>query len=63
MSAYCISLDCNTSPSHNYKNETKRLYCKEHKLDGMVDVKSKKCLEPDCNTRPVYNYKNETKGL
>ena len=41
MSKICLNSDCNKEPSYNYINETKALYCKEHKKeDNMVDVKS-----------------------
>jgi hypothetical protein len=39
----CIHKDCNKYANFNYKNELKALYCKQHKLPDMVDIKSKKC--------------------
>ena len=60
---HCINPECNTRANFNYSNETKGLYCNEHKLDGMVNVVSKKCNNPDCNKQPWYNYMNEKKGL
>jgi uncharacterized protein YajQ (UPF0234 family) len=58
----CIHNDCNKHTCFNYKNKSKALYCKQHKLPDMVDIKHKKCIT--CNIkRPNFNYKNELKGL
>jgi hypothetical protein len=43
--------------------ESKGIYCEKHKLDNMVNVKSKTCEYEDCPTLPVYNYKGESKGI
>ena len=45
---------CETQPSFNKEGETKGLYCNQHKLDGMVDVKHLKCKYDGCNTRPSF---------
>jgi hypothetical protein len=58
----CIYNNCTKYASFNYINNKLRLYCKNHKLINMVDVKSKKCIK--ClNINPRYNYKNESKAL
>ena len=49
--------------SYNKEGESRGLYCKDHKLGEMVDVKHKKCLYEGCQTRPGYNLKGESKGL
>ena len=59
----CINPDCNKQSSYNYSNETKPLYCNQHKLVDMVDVINKKCISPDCNKRSSYNHTNENKPL
>ena len=63
LSKRCNTPDCDKIPNYNFSNETKALYCKEHKLDGMIDVKHKKCNNPGCNKGPLYNHINETKAL
>ena len=63
MAKRCNGPNCNKQPSFNYLNETKALYCKEHKKDNMVDIKSKRCNGPNCNTRPTFNYSNEIIAL
>ena len=63
MPVYCKNSDCNKRANYNHINEKKALYCKEHKLDDMVDIKHKRCKNPDCNKIPSYNYSNETKPL
>ena len=59
----CIHEGCKVRPNYNVEGETKGLYCDTHKLDGMVDVKSKKCIHDECKTQPIYNKEGETKGL
>ena len=36
---YCIINDCKKLSSYNYSGENKNLYCNEHKLDKMVNVR------------------------
>ena len=52
----CINPDCNKQPLYNHINETKALYCNQHKLDDMVDVANKKCISPDCNKTAQYKH-------
>ena len=56
MPSKCIKPGCDKTPSYNYINKTKRLYCKDHKLVDMVDVKNKKCINPDCDKNLVYKH-------
>ena len=60
---YCIEENCNKSPGYNFEGNTKRLYCKLHKIDGMVDVKTKKCIEDNCKKQPCCNFENESKAI
>jgi len=53
-------LDCKKRPVFNFENETKAIYCTEHKKANMINVKSKTCL--DCKKIPVFNFENETKA-
>ena len=59
----CIHEKCNTRPSFNLPTETKALYCSEHKLPNMINVKDKRCIHENCNTRPTFNLPTETKAL
>ena len=45
------------------KMKKKRLFCKLHKLDGMVDIINKKCTQKECKIRPHFNYENEKKPI
>jgi hypothetical protein len=63
MPRHCNQIGCEIRPSFNYQGQTNVLYCASHKLDYMVDVKSKKCLQIGCNICPTYNYQGQTKGL
>jgi len=59
----CNREGCKTRPNYNNDGETKALYCTTHKLEGMVDVKSKTCIHPGCKKQPAYNNDGETKAL
>jgi len=39
------------------------LYCGDHKLEGMIDVKSKTCNHEGCKKRPCYNVEGKKKAL
>ena len=38
----CVYDYCKTRSTYNYDNESKALYCNEHKLANMIDIKHKK---------------------
>jgi len=40
----CIFENCEKQPSFNYKNISKAIYCVNHKLEEMIDVRNKKCF-------------------
>jgi hypothetical protein len=42
-------------PSFNVSTKTKALYCSEHKLKNMIDIKHKHCIVDNCTKRPSYN--------
>jgi hypothetical protein len=52
----CIYDKCNIQPSYNYKNENKALYCVNHKLKDMIDIKHTTCKTPLCTTRVLNKY-------
>ena len=54
---------CETHPCFNYEGETTNLYCVTHKLENMVDIKSKTCIFDGCKTHAIFNYEGETKRL
>jgi len=56
--------NCKIHPTYNYKDQTKALYCKNHKKENMIDIRmNRKCIVNDCIHRSIYNYDGETKGL
>jgi hypothetical protein len=59
----CKEKGCNNKAFFNTENATRALYCDTHKLDGMVDVKSKTCAHTDCKKEPTYNKTGEAKPL
>ena len=40
---------CNANPRYNMKGEATSIFCADHKLSGMIDVRSKRCIEPECD--------------
>jgi hypothetical protein len=53
VSKKCI--ECHSQPSYNLPDEKIGIYCKKHKLQDMIDVRSKKCQFPTYDKQPVYN--------
>jgi hypothetical protein len=48
--------NCSKHANYNVIGEKKAIYCNEHKLDGMIDVKNKRCISENCNTQPNFNF-------
>ena len=63
VSRLCQEGNCSKRASYNYNNETKAIYCSTHKLDNMIDIRSKRCEHEECDTRPSYNYEGQTKAI
>lgn len=63
VSQFCKTIGCNKRPGFNYENSKGKLYCFEHKKDGMVSKDNRKCLEENCTLRPTYNHKGEDKAI
>ena len=63
MPARCIHENCNKCCIYNREGETKPLYCKNHKLENMINVITKKCIFENCNKCCIYNYEGETRPL
>jgi hypothetical protein len=58
----CKTENCDKLPIYGFEKGI-GLYCKTHKKENMVDVKSKKCIELDCNKVSNYNLPYEKYGL
>ena len=50
-------------PVFNKEGEINALYCSNHKLEGMINVKHETCIHEGCNISPAFNKENETKAL
>jgi hypothetical protein len=59
--AICQHEDCNIRSSFGSPDDRKPRYCAKHKLDGMVDVISRRCKYEGCPTYPVYGFPNDKK--
>jgi hypothetical protein len=57
----CKREGCKTLPCYNYEGEITRLYCSEHKIVGMVNVKDRNriCKYDGCKKRPHYGNKDD----
>lgn len=59
----CIEDSCNNSAIYNLSNETKGMYCSEHKKKNMINVITERCNFENCNKIPSFNYSEKTKKL
>ena len=59
----CKENGCKIYACFNFVNEKKKLYCSQHKLDGMVNVRDKTCIYLDCKVIPGFNLEGESKAL
>jgi len=60
----CNYPDCKTYPNFNFEGETKRLYCSNHKIDGMINlIKGTKCNHNGCKISPSFNFEGEQSPL
>jgi hypothetical protein len=50
-------------PVYNYDGQTKGIYCTQHKLPNMIDIKHDRCQNEGCMIRPHYNYEGQNKLL
>jgi len=58
----CEYTDCRVSACFNVSGEQKGKFCKNHKLDGMINVVDKLCEK--CNIkRAMCNYRGKTGGI
>ena len=56
MPSLCAFGNCRKNAYYNFKGERKRLFCKEHKEDGMMSVNTGYiCQKEDCLTVATYN--------
>jgi len=59
----CKDPDCKKQAIYNVEGKKNGLYCSKHKIEGMMNVVSKRCIHEKCNVRPNYNVEGEKKGL
>jgi hypothetical protein len=59
----CSFKDCNNIGSYNYINKFTKHFCKQHKLDSMINFNYKKCSFQDCYKFPIFNYYNQKNGI
>ena len=55
MTKNCQYDGCTIQPKYNLSGEKKKLYCKLHKLENMIDITHTKCQHDNCKTRANFN--------
>jgi hypothetical protein len=63
MPAKCKAENCAKEALYNFSHLKQRLYCREHKEDGMITVGGQYCIGEGCTKRPSYCNPGETKKL
>jgi len=60
VTSLCQEENCDNFPSYNYCGEVKRIFCFDHKLENMINVKDLKniCKFKGCKIRANYNFKD-----
>ena len=53
---YCIIANCEKNSSFNYENEKDPIYCNDHKLENMVNVKKQDVDKYNCLICGKYIY-------
>eukprot|EP00884_Botryococcus_braunii_P022371 jgi/Botrbrau1/8818/Bobra.0335s0008.1 len=56
----CEDEACTKVPVFNFPGESCGRFCKQHSLEGMVDVKSRRCAHEGCEKYPAFNFPTET---
>ena len=59
---YCIFENCKTYANFNIKGG-KPIYCSNHKMSNMINIKDKTCIFENCKTIPVFNFEDEKTAL
>ena len=59
----CKEKNCKITPNFNILGQSRGLYCSNHKLDNMFNVRIKTCLFDGCKIHPVFNIAGNSKGL
>ena len=59
----CCEEDCGKRAIYNFQGEKTALYCASHKIDGMINLKSKKCCQEDCEKLASCNFPGEKTRL
>ena len=53
---YCRYDECYKQASYNFRTEDRVIYCNQHKLEGMINIKVKRCVYKDCFNQAYFNY-------
>jgi hypothetical protein len=61
-SRLCQEPECKKSAGFNFKGKNK-MYCSEHKQEGMVDVVHNMCQENGCGLRAGFNFLGKKNGI
>lgn len=59
----CIYEGCNRCPTYNYKVYNSGWFCKDHKLDNMINLDKPRCKFENCREPARYNIKGKNSGI
>lgn len=59
----CNFEGCTKNGSFNYIGKKEKLFCSDHKKDGMIYLNKKLCISQDCNKNASFNYFGEKRKL
>ena len=59
----CGHLSCKKNAVFGYNKGDKKLFCKTHASEAMINVKSMKCIFEECRKIPVFNLPGEIVGI
>ena len=52
----CLHYSCTRQPNFNFEGIQKEAYCRQHAVDGMVDVRQGRCSRDSCHKPPAFNF-------
>ena len=62
LSPICIEPNCEKKSAYNVEGQTARLYCGDHKKEGMVQINGAICQYEGCKTTANFNFEGKKRG-
>lgn len=52
----CLHKECTRRPCFGFEGDQSPSFCKEHKMEGHVDIVTRRCERPGCNITPSFRF-------